>query len=69
VEDRDVHGLLEGFLDLEALGGLDVLEVDPAEGGLEQLAGLDDLVLVLGRQLDVEAVPLETTATRLPRLV
>ena len=35
VEDGDAHALLELLLDVEALGGLDVLEVDPAEGGLE----------------------------------
>ena len=56
VEDRDVHGLLEGLLDVEALRGLDVLQVDAAEGRLQQLAGLDDLVRILGVEFDVEDV-------------
>ena len=33
MEDGDVHFLLQAGLDLEALGGLDVLEVDATEGG------------------------------------
>ena len=56
VEDRDVHGLLQLFFDVEALGGLDVLQVDAAEGRLQELAGLDDLVRILGLELDVEDV-------------
>ena len=56
VEDRDVHDLLQLFLDVEALGPLDVLEVDAAEGRLENLDGADDLVGILGVQLDVEDV-------------
>ena len=56
VEDRDLHRLLQLFLDDEALGRLDVLEVDPAEGGLQELAGADDLLRVLAVDLDVEDV-------------
>jgi hypothetical protein len=44
VEDRDLHRGPERFLDVEALGGLDVLEVDAAHGGLEELAELDDVL-------------------------
>ena len=44
------------FLDVEALRGLDVLQVDAAEGRLQQLAGLDDLIRILGVELDVEDV-------------
>ena len=56
VEDRDVHGLLQFLLDVETLGRLDVLQVDAAEGRLEQLAGLDDLVRIFRVELDVEDV-------------
>ena len=37
VEDGNVHLLLEPLLDDEALGRLDVFQVDAAEGGLERL--------------------------------
>ncbi len=33
VEDRDVHQLAQALLDDEALGRLDVLEIDAPEGG------------------------------------
>ena len=35
VENGNVHRLLESFLDVEALGRLDVFQVDAAEGGFE----------------------------------
>ena len=38
VEDRDVHLRDQPLFDLEALRRVDVLEVDAAEGRLEQLA-------------------------------
>ena len=56
VEDGDLHRLLQRLFDVEALRRLDVFQVDAAEGGLQQLAGLDDLVGILGVQLDVEHV-------------
>jgi len=56
VEDRDAHGLLELFLNVEALRGLDVFKVDAAEGGFEDLARADDLLGVGGSELDVEDV-------------
>ena len=56
VKDGDVHLGLEAALDLEALGGLDVLEVDAAEGRLEELDGADELFRILGCDLDVEDV-------------
>ena len=56
VEDRDVHLRLEAALDLEALGGADVLQVDAAEGRLEELDGADELLRVGGVDLDVEDV-------------
>jgi hypothetical protein len=56
VEDRDVHPLAQRALDDEALGGLDVLEIDAAEGGLQGRDHLDELVGILGVDLDVEHV-------------
>ena len=46
----------ELLLDVEALGGLDVLEVDAAERRLEARHALDELVRVVLRDLDVEDV-------------
>ena len=56
VEHRDLHPLAQPGLDQEALGRLDVLEIDPAEGGLERGDGLDQLVRVGLGDLDVEHV-------------
>src|SRR3712207_7798812 len=41
VEDRDVEAALQLLLDVEGLGGGDVLQVDPADGGLQKLAEAD----------------------------
>ena len=56
VEDRDLHRLDQRFLDVEALRRLDVFQIDAAEGGLENLAGADDFIGVLGVELDIEDV-------------
>ncbi len=56
VEDGDVHLLAQATLDLEALGRLDVFQVDAAEGRLETPHAFDELVDRLGVNLDVEAV-------------
>ena len=47
---------MQRLFDVETLRRLDVLEVDSAEGRLQNLAGADDFVGVLGVQLDVEDV-------------
>jgi hypothetical protein len=52
VEDRDVEFLAQGVLDVEALRRLDVLEVDAAEGGRDELAGADDLIDALRVEAD-----------------
>src|SRR5262249_17110437 len=44
VEHRDVEFLAQALLDLEAARGRDVLQVDPAERGRDELDALDDLV-------------------------
>ena len=56
VEDRDVHQLAQALLDDEALRRLDVLEVDAAEGRPEIAHAIDELVDVLGVDLEVDAV-------------
>ena len=56
VEDGDLEPLLERPLDLEALGRLDVLEVDAAHGGLEHLAEADHVGGLGGVDFDVEHV-------------
>ena len=43
VEDGDVELLFESLLDLEAVGRLDILEVDAAEGRGDEAHRLDDL--------------------------
>src|SRR5690606_19856665 len=56
VEHRDLQPLAQLALDDEALGRLDVLQVDAAEGGLEAGDDLDQFVRVLLVDLDVEHV-------------
>ena len=56
VEHRDVHELAQALLDDEAAGRLDVLEVDAAEGRLEQAHAVDEVVDVLGVDLEVDRV-------------
>ena len=56
VEDRDVHQLAQALLDDEAFRRFDVLEVDAAEGGPEIAHGIDELVDVLGVDLEIDAV-------------
>jgi len=56
VEHGDLHPLAALALDVEALGRLDVLEVDSAEGRLERNDHVDELVRIAFVQLDVVAV-------------
>ena len=56
VEDRNVELLAQPGLDLEAARGRDVLEVDAAEGGSDELHGLDDLLRVLGVEADGKGI-------------
>ncbi len=61
VEYRNVELALEGFLDVEAVGRLDVLEVDPAERGLEGFDHFDDVIGLGGLELDVEDIDVRET--------
>jgi hypothetical protein len=57
VEDRDLHALAQLALDIEAIGRLDVFQVDAAEGGFQRRDDVDQLVEVfLLVDLDVEHV-------------
>ena len=56
VEHGDVQLPLQGLLDLEALGALDVLQIDAAKGGRNGLAGSNDAGSVVGVDADGEGV-------------
>ena len=56
VKHRDVEFGLQGFLDVETLGRLDVFEVDPPEGGRQVAHRTDHLVGILGIEFDVKHV-------------
>jgi hypothetical protein len=56
VEDGDVHQLAQSLLDDEAFGRLDVLEIDAAEGRPEIAHRVDELVGVLGVDLQIDRI-------------
>ena len=56
VHDRDVHPLAQRLLDDEAFRRGDILEVDAAEARLHQRDRLDELVGILGVELDVDRI-------------
>ena len=56
VEDRDAHALGELALDVEALGRLDVFEVDAAQRGFQRGDDVDQAIRVTLGQLDVEHI-------------
>ncbi|HWY59822.1 MAG TPA: hypothetical protein VNZ03_35495 [Terriglobales bacterium] len=56
MKDWDLHRLLQALFDIEALRRLDVLQVDSAEGGFEQLADLDNLVRIVSVDFKVEDI-------------
>src|SRR5262249_32449234 len=56
VEHRDVEQLLELLLDDEAVGRLDVLQIDAAEGGAEVAHAVDDRLGIGRIDQDVDAV-------------
>jgi len=61
-----VQALLELALDVEALGCLDVLEVDAAQRRLQRRDDLDQLVRILLVELDVEHVDAGELAEQAP---
>src|SRR5690606_33674676 len=56
VEDRDVHQLAQALLDDEAVGRLDVFQVDAAEGGTEITHAIDEFVDIFGVDLEVDRI-------------
>ena len=56
VEDGDLQALAEGLLDHETVGGLDVLQVYPADRRLQQAAEPDDVLGIVACHLEVEDV-------------
>ena len=56
MEHGDVHFLAEAFLHHEAFRGLDVFQVDGAEGGLHGLDNLDQFFRLLDVQFNVKNV-------------
>jgi hypothetical protein len=66
VEDGDLHRLPEGLLDDEAVGGPDVLQVDPADGGFEELAEADHILWVLGPDLEIEDIEIGELLEEIP---
>ncbi len=56
VEDGDVHQFAQALLDDEAVGRLDVFEVDAAEGGAEVAHAVYELVDILGVDLEVDGI-------------
>ena len=56
VEHRDVEAFTQLALDVEAVGGLDVLEVDAAESGFQRGDDFDQPVGILLVDLDVEHI-------------
>ena len=56
VEDRNVHELADALLDDEAFRGLDVFQVDAAEGRADVPHAVDELVHVLGVHFQVDSV-------------
>ena len=56
MEDRDVHELPQALLDDEALGRLDVLEVDAAEGRAEIAHAVDEGVRILRVDLEIDRI-------------
>jgi hypothetical protein len=56
MEHRDVHAIAQLLLDVEALGRLDVFEVDAAQGGFHRGNDLDQSIRVVLGQFDVEHI-------------
>jgi hypothetical protein len=55
-EYRDIQALDQRLFDVEAVGSRDVLEVDAADGRLQQLAEADHVFRILAADLQVEHI-------------
>src|SRR5947208_178880 len=56
VEQRDGERVAEGLFDVEAVGGADVFEVDPADGRFKQSTEPDHVLRLLRADLEIEHV-------------
>lgn len=56
MEDGNVHDFAQPLLDDEAVRGLDVLEIDSAEGRAEKADAVDEFVDVFGIHLEVDRI-------------
>jgi hypothetical protein len=56
VKNRNIHQLAQALLDHETFRRLDVLEVNTTPAGADQLDAVDDLVGVLGGNLDIDGI-------------
>ena len=56
VHHGDVEGSLQTLLDVEALRGLDILQVDATKGGGDALHGLTELFRILLGHLNIKYV-------------
>ena len=56
VEHRDGERVAEGLFDVEAVGGADVFEVDPADGRFKQSTEPDHVLRLLRADLEIEHV-------------
>ena len=55
-QDRDIHFLFQTLFDDEAFRGLDVFQVDAAEGRSHQLDRIAKRIRILSIQLDIDGV-------------
>ena len=56
VEYGNLHCPLECFFDVETFWCFDVLKIDAAERGFQQLANLDDFIRVMSIKFNVEDI-------------
>ena len=56
VKHRNAHGAAQFLFDHETIRRLDVFQIDAAEGGLQHLAGANDILGVAGGQLQIENI-------------
>ena len=61
MEDRNVHQLAQALFDHETFWRLDVFEIDAAPALAQQLDAIDDLVGILGIDLEIDRVDIGKT--------
>ena len=56
MKDWNVHHLAQALFDVKALRRLDVLEIDPAEGGAKKFHGSDEFVRVFRADFEIDRI-------------